>query len=265
MEDPLLNKDQLEGSGLEKELRPSTPGQSGGYSATTQRKLGDTTSHMGAAAKGIKEEIWPLVEESLATTRRESISEAKQAATEVAKQIAGEIAKTEAQQIAGEIAKTEAQHEAREEIQKHGIRIVEMLGLLVGLFTFVSVEFQVFRNFCLPWHVTGLTMILLGSLMIFSLLIDVLLNDLFPAYVIDSQHKIFGDMARKRTGQTPDFFNYKTWGSGLKFRTILFVLSILLVVGGGFIFAIHGAGSQAQCSATNTQTVINVPTGSLRR
>jgi hypothetical protein len=48
-------------------------------------------------------------------------------------------------------------------IENSKLTIIETLGIFVALFTFVSIEFQVFRMYRDPQAISGLTLVLLGS------------------------------------------------------------------------------------------------------
>jgi len=63
-----------------------------------------------------------------------------------------------------------------QKIDSSRIKIIETLGIFVALFTFVSVEFQMFRIFHTPSSIGGLTLILLGSLISFLLVLDFVIN-----------------------------------------------------------------------------------------
>ena len=52
------------------------------------------------------------------------------------------------------------------------IRVVETLGIFVALFTFISIDFQVYRSYRHPLSISGLTLILLGSLLSIIILLD---------------------------------------------------------------------------------------------
>jgi hypothetical protein len=73
-----------------------------------------------------------------------------------------------------EIKKSE--YNFNNKIESSRIKIIETLGIFVALFTFVSVEFQMFRIFHRADSVGGLTLILLGSLISFLLILDFVIN-----------------------------------------------------------------------------------------
>lgn len=55
------------------------------------------------------------------------------------------------------------------------IRIIETLGIFVALFTFISINFQVFKSYKNPVAISGLILILLGSLTTFITILDFLI------------------------------------------------------------------------------------------
>lgn len=78
----------------------------------------------------------------------------------------------------------------RDKIDDSKLKTIETLGIFVALFTFVSVEFQIFRIFHTPASIGGLTAILLGSLLFFSIILDYVLdssdnpkNKFYPLFI----------------------------------------------------------------------------------
>lgn len=71
-------------------------------------------------------------------------------------------------------AKTE---EIDKEYKKQSNLNIEILAIFVALFTFVSVEFQIFRSFVSWESGASLSLLLLGSLSFFVILIDFILRD----------------------------------------------------------------------------------------
>lgn len=61
-------------------------------------------------------------------------------------------------------------------LENKQIKIIEGLGIFVALFTFISVEFQVFKIYTHPYSIIGITFIFLGSLLILISVLDFLLN-----------------------------------------------------------------------------------------
>lgn len=70
----------------------------------------------------------------------------------------------------------DAKRELETKIDDSKLTIVETLGIFVALFTFVSIEFQIFRSFSSWYAGASLTLIILGALTFFVLLLTTLLN-----------------------------------------------------------------------------------------
>ena len=66
--------------------------------------------------------------------------------------------------------------ETEQEVKKSSIRSMEFLAVFVALFTFISVEFQVFRSFDSWQSAAALTFLLLGGLIFFVVFLDSIIN-----------------------------------------------------------------------------------------
>ena len=75
-----------------------------------------------------------------------------------------------------EITIRTTEKELSNKIDDSKLKTIETLGIFVALFTFVSVEFQVFRMLDNPQSIAGLTLILLGSLLTFITVLDSVLS-----------------------------------------------------------------------------------------
>jgi hypothetical protein len=62
--------------------------------------------------------------------------------------------------------------ELEDKIENSRLTTIETLGIFVALFTFISVDFQVFRSYRNYWAISGLTLIFLGSIFLFITIID---------------------------------------------------------------------------------------------
>lgn len=82
-----------------------------------------------------------------------------------------EVIKTDVEKIT-----KETKDELSDKIDDSKLKTIETLGIFVALFTFVSVEFQVFRMLDDPQSIAGLTLILLGSLLTFITVLDSVLS-----------------------------------------------------------------------------------------
>ncbi len=71
-------------------------------------------------------------------------------------------------------ALNEVESNIKKDITDNQIKNTETLAIFVALFTFVSIEFQIFRSFTSWQSAASLSLILLGSLTFFVILIDLL-------------------------------------------------------------------------------------------
>jgi len=124
------------------------------------------------------------------------------------------------------------------------INIIQTLAIFVALFTFVSIEFQVFRIYQYPQAIAGLTLILLGSILTFITILDFVLN---VRYSITKTQKITGmiepalQMSKRITGYEEEIeFSWlkpSTWGLAVKIKTIpLICLWLLFIISGVLLF-----------------------------
>jgi hypothetical protein len=104
----------------------------------------------------------------------------------------------EFKKVVNEIVR-DTEEKLRDKIDDGKLKTIETLGIFVALFTFVSVEFQVFRVFQTPASISGLTLILLGSLIIFLAVLDFVINSIekvnkkfVPLLIISCIFIIFG-------------------------------------------------------------------------
>lgn len=98
--------------------------------------------------------------------------------------------------------------------------IIETIGILIGLFTFISIEFQIFKsNFSLQ-EAGGLTMIILGGMLLFIATID---------FFIKLDLPLFKKELNKEIKTVVD--------KGFWIRLIFFVLSIALIICGVILFS----------------------------
>lgn len=105
--------------------------------------------------------------------------------------------------------------ELKIEIENSKLSTVETLGIFVALFTFVSIEFQVFRSYRDYQAISGLTLIFLGSIFLFLIFFD---------YLIIQTKNINENINLRKNKKN-------------KFRNTLFILSIFLI---GFGISLYG-------------------------
>lgn len=70
----------------------------------------------------------------------------------------------------------EKQNRIQLTIDDNKISVIESLGIFVALFTFISIEFQVFKIYSHPNSIVGISLVFLGSLLILISALDFLLN-----------------------------------------------------------------------------------------
>jgi hypothetical protein len=118
-------------------------------------------------------------------------------------------------------------------IDENKIRIVETLGIFVALFTFVSIEFQAFRIYQSPKEIAGLTLILLGALLLFLTIFEALINIDLPFTKRDSGflRGLLDNFRGKDVGFS--WTDSNTWGPGImiKFAPLLLICFVLLASG----------------------------------
>lgn len=132
-------------------------------------------------------------------------------------------------------------------IENSKIKVIETLGIFVALFTFVSVEFQAFRQMNNLNSIAGMTLIMLGSLSFFVIIMDIVLNNQFSdkkiikqkgSYFFESSKEIvqktFGYSEQKEF----NLFKCSSWGEGFKLKICLLVLCLILIGAGIYLFSL---------------------------
>ncbi len=134
--------------------------------------------------------------------------------------------------------------ELEHKIEGSKLKVVETLGIFVALFTFISIEFQVFRSYENTIAISGLTLIILGSLTFFVIILDFVLNvNLSFLKTKKKSGLIESSLITMRNimgvEETVEFYWFKpsTWGQTVRIKTLpLISLSILLIFIGVFLF-----------------------------
>lgn len=118
--------------------------------------------------------------------------------------------------------------------EQNKLRLIETLALFVALFTFVSVNIQIFRSPLSLLSAAGFVLIMLGSLSLFLLIMHfILLNLNFKKTIT-----LRGSMSRfVRSIMSSDwkeevefkFWHGSTWGDGFKVFFLLFIFSTVLI------------------------------------
>lgn len=78
------------------------------------------------------------------------------------------------QELAQDSSKTKEElKDIKKEQDRNRISVIESIGIFVALFTFISISFQVFNSYRDPWTISGLLIILLGSISFFLSLFNI--------------------------------------------------------------------------------------------
>lgn len=107
-------------------------------------------------------------------------------------------------------------------IENSKLSIIETLGIFVALFTFISVDFQVFKSYRDPMAISALTAILIGAIFLFIVVFD---------YFILQARKV------RKTEENTDSKKYIEDGRASWVRRIIFGVSLVLIFLGIFIFS----------------------------
>lgn len=100
-------------------------------------------------------------------------------------------------------------------IENSQIRIVETLGIFVALFTFISTEFQAFKIYQSLKAIAGLSLIMLGGLLIFIIILNIVLMS----------SKIDKDA-------TFNFLKCNTWSNVFILKFVFLILCLFFIVFG---------------------------------
>lgn len=102
-------------------------------------------------------------------------------------------------------------------IENSKLSIIETLGMFVALFTFISVDFQIFKSYTEPVLIGALSSILIGSIFLFMIVFD---------YFIIQARKV------RKTEECKDSKIYAEDVRASRARKILILLSAFFIFGG---------------------------------
>lgn len=126
--------------------------------------------------------------------------------------------------------------ESRKQIENQKLTIIETLGIFVALFTFVSVDFQVFKSYRNPFAVAGLSMLLLGAISFLVIIFDFYILQA-RAIKNDFERNDVSDNSNNDIGFWSDLKKrYRNNPTGIVLRILLFVISISIIILGAFLF-----------------------------
>lgn len=120
--------------------------------------------------------------------------------------------------------------EIEKQIENSKLSVIEVIGVFVALFTFISTEFQVFRIFREPMAIAGLSLILLGAISFLVILFDFYI---LQARAIKNGAKTYSDEGKYWKGL---IIRVKENPA----RTSLFILTFAFIVLGVVLFSFSG-------------------------
>lgn len=140
-------------------------------------------------------------------------------------------------------------------------KVIETLGIFVALFTFVSIEFQAFSRAVRFQEIAGLSLIMLGSLLFFIIVLDFVLN--IPL-MLNTYKRIpgFTDSIIKNSFLGYDkkidlnIFKPETWNTSFILRTILMILCLTIIFIGIILLSIDKKEVKIDKAKENNQKEI---------
>ncbi len=109
-----------------------------------------------------------------------------------------------------------------DKIENSKLSVIETLGMFVALFTFISVDFQVFKSYRDPVAIGALTAILIGAIFLFIVVFD---------YFILQARKV------RKTEEDKNSKKYLEDGRVSLIRRVIFCVSLALIFLGIFMFS----------------------------
>lgn len=113
------------------------------------------------------------------------------------------------------VEQEKAEDKFDQKIDSSKISIIETLGIFIALFTFISIDFQVFKSYRDPVAISGLTLILLASIGF--------LMSIFDFFILEVK-KLLDENSVIHARES------------FVFRRLLFVLELLLIILGVILF-----------------------------
>jgi len=154
-----------------------------------------------------------------------------------------------------------------DELTDRQVDQIQTLSIFVAFFTFVSVEFQLLVKQTETLNLTGYTLILLGSLVLFVLLLDITLSGRKLQYTkIRTKELSFLRQLSATYGYEESvpflFLDPDTWGDAFKIKIVpMMFISILLIAGGVLLISVvNPALKQSTDLEGSIQTVIPTST-----
>lgn len=129
--------------------------------------------------------------------------------------------------------------EANKKIESSKVNSIETVGILIGLFTFISIEFQIFRSEFALQEAAGLSLIIFGCMIFFVSAIDFFIKldiPLFEKRVIlpkSGRVKLATNVQNSFAGEEKNVPNWK----GVIIRVGFLLIGILSIAVGVFLFS----------------------------
>lgn len=126
----------------------------------------------------------------------------------------------------------ELKKELEDKIENSKLTIIETLGIFIALFTFISIDFQVFRSYRTPQAISGLLLIFFGAIFLFIIIFDFFI---LQARRIKEQNNLSKSKQQK---DIQDSFKDRIKKQLLNhwYRVALLMLSVLFTIGGTLLF-----------------------------
>lgn len=206
---------------------------------------GDTSSNEAtiSARKTVEKEILDKYLTEIAKIRKEQKKKAEENRNEIDK-IRGKMKIIDDQlnkingtnESDGELKKIKDEIDtSKKQIENQKLTIIETLGIFVALFTFISIDFQVFKSYRDPYAVGGLSLILLGSISFLIILFDFYILQA-RAIKNDSERNDLGDQDSNNSFWMDLKKRYKKNPTGISLRFFLFIFSIVGIILGLTLF-----------------------------
>lgn len=134
---------------------------------------------------------------------------------------------------------SEFKEKLEDRLEDQKIKVIEVLGVFISIFTFISVDIQIFKENRNAFILVGFVLVLLSALMAFNLLLKVLSGREIEFTKIRTTDMIAETIARATLQRTdeykPKLFKVSTWTNGYA----VVVLTIVFLIT-GFISIIIG-------------------------
>lgn len=171
-----------------------------------EERLGEYFKKVGYTSSGVKEEFEKIID--LRTKKVEKNLEKLQ------KQFEEKLKNSE--------------KDLDDKIENSKLTIIETLGIFVALFTFISVDFQIFRSYGDPNAIAGLTLVLLGSVAFLMSALD---------FFVLKARSIKNGTELEARNQDGWIENINKSLKNNKSRILMLVLEVSFIFGGVFLFS----------------------------